>query len=253
MTLDTSSPSPALQPAFHSDEPPEVSEYRTMSALAIISLVFGLLSPLCFVSPLLMVIPLLGAAFAIVALRRIEASDGGLAGRWAALAALVLCSATAVASISHDRVTRHLRSNQAEELARQWIGLLLAGQIEQAFQLTADGARPPAPPGPGEPVPKETPFETFTKHAIVKALSTAGVASEVRFNGMSSYRRLPSQQLIVQQEFSITPAAVASEPGAPINVVLDLQRSRLAGETNLQWLVMSFQDRDAPTEAGLAL
>jgi hypothetical protein len=250
MTLDTTTSSPAHLPAFHTDDPPEVSEYRTMSALAIVGLVFGLAAPLCFVSPLLMVIPLFGAAVSIVALRRIAASGGSLAGRGAALAALALCVASIAASLSYDRVTRYLRSNQAEQLARQWIGLLLAGNLEQAFHLTVNGVRQPSPPPPGEPVPKETPFETFTKHPLVQTVSTAGAASEVRFNGMQSYTPLGSRQVRVLQEFSIKPAASAgSPPGDPIRIILDLQRSHLAGEKTFRWLVLSFQDANAPAEA----
>jgi hypothetical protein len=251
MTLDTTTPTAARTAAFHSDDPPEVSEYRTMSALAIVAFVFGLASPLCFWAPLLMAIPLFGAAFAIVALRRIAASEGALAGRGLALVALALCLVSATASISHDRVTRHLRSNQAEKVARRWIGLLLAGKAQEAFQLTVDGTRPPSPPAPGMPPPTETPLETFTKHPLVKSINAAGAAAEVRFDGMSAYSPLSSSQMVVQQEYSITPAGEAgSQTGSPINIILNVQRSRLAGESGLRWLILSFRDANAAADAG---
>jgi hypothetical protein len=254
MTLETTTRSSTESPAFHSDDPAEVSEYRTISALAIVALVFGLAAPLCFWAPFLMVIPLVGAGLSIVALRRIAASDGALTGRGVALAALALCLASATASISHDRVTRHLRSNQAEVLARQWIDLLLNGRTQAAFALTVDGSRPPAPPGPGEPPPKETPFETFTKNPVVKALVGAGPDSNVRFERISSYRPLSSRQVVVQQEYSIVPAASKnSQASNPVGVVLDLQRSSLAGEKNLHWLVLSFRDSNTPPNPALGL
>ena len=250
MTLDTTSPTTTAEPAFHSDDPPEVSEYRTMSALAIVALVFGLASPLCFWAPLLIGVPLFGAALAIVALRRIAASDGALAGRTLALTALALCLVSATASISHDRVTRYLRSNQAEEMARHWLGLLLAGKTQEAFQLTVDGTRPQAPPGPGMPPPTETPLETFTKHPLVKAISAAGAASDVRFGGMLSYSPMSAGQMVIQQQYSITPAGEpGSQTGSPIQVILNVQRSRLPGEKGLRWLIMSFRDANAPAEA----
>lgn len=249
MTLNTTPPITSHTPAFHSDDPPEVSEYRTMSALAIVALVFGLASPLCFWNPLLLGIPLFGAALAIVAVQRIAASDGALAGRGLALIALALCLVSATASISHNRVTRQLRSNQAEEMARQWLGLLLAGKTQEAFQLTVEGTRPPASPGPGMPPPTETPLETFTKHPLVKAISAAGTASDVRFGGMLSYSPMSSGQMVIEQQYSITPAGEAgSRTDSRIQVILNVQRSRLAGEKGLRWLILSFRDANSPAE-----
>jgi hypothetical protein len=250
----TTTTAPVRSPAFHTDDPPEVSEYRTISALAIVALVFGLAAPLCFWAPFLMVIPLVGAGLSIVAQRRITASDGALTGRGVALAALALSLASATASISHDRVTRHLQSKQAEVLARQWISLLLNGNTQVAFGLTVDGSRPPAPPGPGEPPPKETPFEAFTKNPVVKALIGAGPNSNIRFERISSYTPLSSHQVVLQQEYSISPAASPnSQSSNPVGVVLDLQRSRLAGENNLHWLVLSFRDPNTPANPALSL
>jgi hypothetical protein len=249
MMPEVTTSSTATEPAFHSDEPPEVSEYRTMSALAIVALIFGLAAPLCFWAPLLMVIPLVGTALAIIALRRIAVSDGALTGQGVAFAALALCLASAAASISHDRVTRYLRANQAEELARQWIGLLTAGRTQAAFDLTVEGSRPPVPPGPGEPPPKEAPIEAFTKAPIVQALVAAGPDSTVRFERTSSYSPLSSGQVVVEQEYSVNPsAATNSPPASPVRVALHLQRSRLAGEVNLHWLILSFRDANAPAE-----
>jgi len=57
----------------------------------------------------------------------------------------------------------------------------------------------------------------------------------------------------MEQEFSITPAAAAdSQPGNSIKAILQLQRSRLAGERNLRWLILSFHDANAPAEEGPA-
>jgi hypothetical protein len=246
--------STAAEPAFHSDDPPEISEYRTMSALAIVSLLFGLAAPLCFWAPLLMAIPLVGAALALIALRRIAVRDGALTGRGVALTALALCLFSAAASISHDRVTRHLFSNQAEELARQWIELLLNGKTQVAFGLTVDGTRPPAPPGPGEPAPKETPIQAFTNAPSVQALVAAGPDSTVRFERTLSYSPLSSGQVVIEQEYSVNPGASAnSQPNNVIRVALNLQRSRLAGETNLHWLVLSFRDANVRPEPVLGL
>ena len=223
-----------------------------MSALAIVAFIFGLASPLCFWAPLLMGIPVFGAALAVVALRRIAAGDGALIGRGLALVALALCLASATASISYDRVTRYLRSNQAEVVARQWIGLLLAGKSQEAFNLTVDGTRPPAPPAPGMPAPTETPLESFRKNPLVQALAAAGADSKVQFEELSSFAPMSAGQMVVQQEYSITPSA-GSPSGTPIKVILNVQRSRRPAEKALSWLILSFRDANASAETAPAL
>src|SRR6476620_3954579 len=109
-TSTTTTPSPV----FHGDDPEQTTEYRTLSVLAIISLVMGLAAPLAVAAPFLLAIPLFGIAVSLVALRRIAVSGGVLAGRWAATLGLVLCVASAVLPISHDMIQRAIRVHQAE-------------------------------------------------------------------------------------------------------------------------------------------
>lgn len=238
------SPSPTT-PAFHSDDLEPLAEYRTISSLAIVGLLFGLAAPLCFIMPLLMAIPLVGAAISIVALRQIAASEGALAGRWAAAAGLALCVASAAAAISHSQVTRYLHSQQAEAFAREWIALLLAGNADEAFGLTVEGARPAPPPEPGEPVPSETPREHFGHHPLVAALAAAGPDSTIHFDGTTSYESLRTGQLYVGQRFTITPPTSAATDEAaksePIEAVLTLQRFRSSSQRAARWLVLSHQ------------
>src|SRR4051794_40807962 len=107
--MATGSPSKLSSAAFHSDDTDEAIQYRSVSALALVSLVFGLLSPLSFGMPLLIVIPLFGIGVSIVALRRIAASEGALTGSWAAIVGLFLCIAFALAPFSRDAVVRWTR------------------------------------------------------------------------------------------------------------------------------------------------
>ena len=249
MTADPSQSSPAPQPAFHSDDLDEVAEYRSMSALAIVSFVFGLAAPLCFVAPLLLVIPLVGAALSIIALRRIAASEGTLAGSWAAAAGLALCVASLLASISHAQTARILRSNQAEQFARQWIGLLLSDDTQHAFQLTLDATRPPPPPEPGEPAPEDNRYEMFANHPFVQSVLAAGADSDVRLAGTLSYEPQPAGQCIVEQRFLITPSTVADtlapSERSPVDAILTLQRSRLSRNAPMRWLVRSYEPANA--------
>lgn len=239
-------------PAFHADDPDPTTEYRTLSGLAIISLVIGLVSPLCFGAPLLMAIPFFGVAVSLIALRRIAMSDGVLAGRWAAIAGLVLCAVFAIAPFSRDLVLRSMRSHQAEDFGRQWLALVLSGRTEQAFRLTVDSTRPQPPPEPGETKSKPTPYATFMALPAVKALAAAGAESDVRFDGTVGYDRPSSRQVFVRQQYEIIPHAAKSgaNPSAPpIDVLLFVERTRLAPEGRSRWLVHSMELATAPAAA----
>jgi len=248
--VETATQLPTSEPAFHADDTEQVADYRTVSALAIVSLLFGLASPLCFAWPLLMAIPLFGAAISIIALRRIDASDGALAGRWAATIGLVLCVVSGTAAVSRDLVTRYIRTQQADELAREWIELLLAGDTEEAFRLTVAGNRrePPAPE-PGIPAPTQTPFEQFREQPIISELATAGADAEIQPAEVLAYEPQPRRQFIVQQKFLVAPRHAAGTHRHPIEAIVTLQRSQLIGDRQPRWLVLSYE---APQAAGEA-
>jgi hypothetical protein len=250
--VDTATRLPASEPAFHADDVELVADYRTLSALAIVGLLLGLASVLCLASRLFMVVPLIGAAISLVALRRIAASEGVLAGRGAAAAGLALCVACGLAAISRDAVTRHLRTRQAEEVGRNWLGLLLAGDTGTAFRLTVEASRPaPPPPEPGMTAPRANPFEEFRKHPVLNAVSSVGSDAAIKMTRTRHYEPRPHGQFAISQQFSIAPseAALAADPGlAPVLADLTLQRSSLPGERQSRWLVAEYQLSSAASD-----
>jgi hypothetical protein len=180
VTHDTTSTT-TFTPSFEAEDD-EVVRYRSVSALAIIGLLLGIASPLCAVAPLLMVVPIVGAIVSLLALRRISESDGALIGRGAAAVGLALCIISAAAAVARTIVTQHLRTQQAEVVARQWIERLQSGQVEPAFRLTVRGASPPRPPSPDMPpdAPAEDPLASFRDEPIVKAIQAAGKSATVQ-------------------------------------------------------------------------
>jgi hypothetical protein len=239
--MDASTHTATAEPAFHADDAEEVAGYHTLSGLAVVGLIFGLASPLCLAWPLLMGIPILGAVLSVVAVRRIEASDGALVGRWAAMVGLVLCVVSGTAAISRDRVTQMIRTGQADEFAHEWIGLLLGGEADKAFRLTVDGNRPERPPEPGMPPPAHSPKELFLQDPTVTRLAAAGAASEVHAVETVAYEPQPQGQFMVQKVFHVEPqrSADTADAGA-FDVLLTLQRSQLRGETQPRWLVSGY-------------
>jgi hypothetical protein len=231
------------RPAFHADEVEETNEYRSLSVLAIMSFIAGLASPLAFGHPLLMVVPLAGVVISLLALRQIAANEGVMAGRWAALAGLVLCVVFAVAPFTREYVLRTVRTKQATEFARSWINLVLNGNTESAFRLTTDSTRPARQPEPGGATPKATPYETFTALPIVKALVAAGADADIRFVDTPDYKTYSSKSVIVDERFDITPKAGDAKP---LNLIVRVQHGQFAGESRLRWMMGSVDDASHP-------
>jgi hypothetical protein len=250
LKVETTTQAPSNQPAFHTEDLDQVASYRTLSALAIVSLLFGLAAPVSFVAPVFLAIPLFGTALSLVALRRIAASDGALAGKWAAATGLALCVASAAATISHAQATRFLHTRQAKQLGHQWVQLLVSGNTAEAFSLTVQSTRqePPEPPvnfpggGPSEP-----PYDQFIKHPLIQALTSAGSGANVQFSETLEYAPQPNHQCIVQQQFDVTPSSTSAAGSqsnvTPVEAVVTLQLSRFPGESRLRWLVLSYIQR----------
>jgi hypothetical protein len=226
-------------PVFHGDDPEQTTEYRTLSVLAIISLIMGLAAPLAVAAPFLLAIPLFGIAVSLVALRRIAVSGGVLAGRWAATIGLVLCIASAVLPISHDMIQRAIRVHQAETFGRDWVAMITAGKSKEAFRLTSEGSRPVTPDEPNAP-PKAPPYETFIDQPVIKALQAVGPNADIRIRDTVDYQAATYRSITVRQLYSVSPAASAGSSSQPIEFVLTVQRATLPRESMSRWLITGY-------------
>jgi hypothetical protein len=247
MKVESTTHLPSQQPAFHTEDVDQVDNYRTLSVLAIASLLFGLVSPVCFAAPVFLPIPLFGTALSLVALRRIAVSEGALAGKWAAATGLALCIASAAAIVSYAQVTRFLHTSQARQLGQKWVELIVSGNTQEAFQLTVQSTRDDSTDPPANflaATPPEPPYEQFVKSPLVQALTSAGSGAEVRFAGTLAYDPQPNRQCIVQQQFdvtrAVTSAADAQTSADPVEAAVTLQLSRFRGESKLRWLVLGY-------------
>ncbi len=239
MATGTSTSVPS--PTFHSDDTEQGVEYRTLSVPAVIGLVLGLASPLCFGAPLLFVIPIAGLAISVFALQRIAVSDGSLAGRWAALTGLVLCSAMIVAPLSREYVIRRLRTQQAHEFAVTWLNLVVSGKAQDAFKLTIDSMRGAAPPEPGSKTPPVDPYDKFRSELLVKTMSAAGADADIQFLETVDYDYESFQRVFVQERFKIIPRAAKNDEH-PVDVTLTLQHAQIGKEGRSRWMIWSIDD-----------
>jgi hypothetical protein len=117
-------------------ESPAVA-YHSVSVLAILALVVGLLSPLAFAHELLWALPLAGIALSVAAILRIDRSDGLLGGRAAAVMGLALSLFCGAGAITQAATRRLWLAYRAERMAERFVELLREGKSREAHQLWA--------------------------------------------------------------------------------------------------------------------
>lgn len=245
MSVEPTSPPTERLSTFHSDDVEGLTDYRTLSVSAIVSLVIGLLSLLAFTAPLARVIPVIGIVAALVALRRIAVSNGNLAGSGAAKAGLALSIASLLAVLSYNQVMKQLQVRRAEEFGRQWLQAVQAGDTRRAFRLTMKGAEPDLPADqPG--APPKNPYDEFLENPLIRRLVESGASGRIDLQGTYAYEHPSQGQFWIGQRFLAT-----SSKGAPFQADLRLQLGRLPGEGQPRWLVLSHQlvDGSADSEA----
>ncbi len=225
--------------------------YRTLSALSIVSLILGLAAPLCLIAPLLFVIPIAGVAVALLAIRRIAASDGALIGRKAAVIALALCVASMCASVARSTLTQQLLSRQARQAALEWFTLLESGDAEKAFNMTVSSTQPPPPPNPDAPKPAAnappSPMEAFRKQPVVSFLLEQGQKVRVRYVQELAYDPGERGAAQVAQQFSVERAAEQSGEKPLATVQVTMRRAPENGSP--RWLVANSQSDDLPSNS----
>jgi hypothetical protein len=236
-------------PVFHGDDPEQTTEYRTLSVLAIISLIMGIAAPLAIAAPFLLAIPLFGIAVSLVALRRIDVSGGVLAGRWAAIIGLALCVASAILPISHDLIQRTIRVNQAETIGRDWVAMLTAGKSKEAFHLTSEANRPVSAEESAAAAPKASPYDKFIDQPVIKALLAAGAGADIRIRETVDYQATTYRSIVVRQLYSVTPAASAGSSSRPIQFVLTVQRATLPRESMSRWMITRYDFSNAVADS----
>lgn len=98
----------------------ELGQYRPVSGLAVAALLLGAASPAAFISPLLLAVPLVGAAVALIATAKIRSSHGGMTGINLARTGLVLAVLFGVASATRLVVRDSLMQRKAEVPGVAW-------------------------------------------------------------------------------------------------------------------------------------
>lgn len=118
----------------------ELGEYRSLSTLAVVALGLGIGSALTFASPLMLVVPLAAVGAALLALRAIAASGGGLTGARLARLGLALAILFTVAAFARVKVRNMLLQAQVDRVGRQWLTLAAQSRSEEMLELMTRAA-----------------------------------------------------------------------------------------------------------------
>jgi hypothetical protein len=230
---------------YPASENEDVVEYRAPSALAVGSLILGVLSPIYVLGSLLIIVPLLGIALALLAFRRIAASDGALVGRSLAVVGLVLATISASTVVGYSLVTRQLRSAQAAEVGREWISLVLSGDTVSAYQLMTGNP----PPDPNEDFGLAgNPYNRFLESPAVKGLISFGNKASVRDEGVVGYKSGGNGKLVVRRLYTVSaPPGETDAKDRPreFSVLLQLYRTDVPGMRGMTWRAIPLEKDEA--------
>ncbi len=114
----------------------ELAAYRSISGLAIIGLILGLLAPLAMVDPVLWLLPIPGVIVNWMALRRIRFAGPSMMGRKIAILGAAISLAFLAAAPAEWFVYRKIVRDEARQFADMWFRYLAHDEPQMAYQLT---------------------------------------------------------------------------------------------------------------------
>ena len=169
----------------------EWGQYRSLSSMAVVAFVLGLCSVAMFAGPLLVVVPLAAVAAALLALKGIAASGGGLSGARLAWWGLALAILFGAASSARVKVRDVIMQRQADAVAQQWVALAAEGRAEDMLVLMTRAAGDKLTPAVevGQPMPF---FGGILASALMRQDPLVVSLMELKEKGESRFQLLDS-------------------------------------------------------------
>ena len=235
----------------------ETGEYQSLSPLAAIALILGVLSPAALIHPFLMIIPVAAAGAALIALGKIRASDGALTGARVARCGLALSVICGAATLVRTPVRDALIHRQTTAVAEDWMTAIAKGRIDDSFRLLGSRGIQSLGPPPGDPGAEPPKMEDVLVIAranmqaapITKYL--AGLKLPLTVAVTPQGRGAPVEdglRLIVGEEYSVAGAGDAE----PRRVQLQFTRSPAYEAEGQPWRVESWTLVGEPAESASA-
>jgi hypothetical protein len=237
-------------------EDPTLAEYRRVSVLAILALLLGLASSGALLGEVLLALPVVGLGVGLLAIAKINASDKHFSGRLLAQWGIFFSVLFGVAAVARPLLFQEIVDRQAQSFARDWLELLVAGNVKQALKVVDMSAKSPMVPRNtrGKPAANDDIdieakiLEVFRQDPIVGQLQTAGKQARVRYEQTVSKPISTGRQTWVTQIFSITGKQSDGENPTDqqnsFHVRLHLQKTRTTGNRVAFWSVLKWQLTD---------
>ncbi len=250
--MQTESLPSASQPVFSQADEDLLRDYRSISAIAVVGFLLSLASPLVFVRPILIFIPLLAGSLCAAAISRISRSDGRLIGKTVAVLGLCCVSICVAALPSFVLVRNSLFNQHAEPVAQQWFDWLRQGSPQKALQMTV-------PAGQRQPLDDtlwdfyrgneeaRKALEQFVEREEIRLLLSLGENAEVRCYDYGQVQWVPSQGFGIEQLYAIS--YNVGEEKHSFLMRIQLQRS-VSASGEIEWRVLSFEGGLKPTGWG---
>lgn len=240
------------RPYFHAPQEPDAIQYRAISGLAAGALALGLIAPIAFAAPALWVVPILGVASSVLALRRVASYAPALLGRKAALAGLALSVLFGVAAPTSWLVYRWELRNEARRFGAFWFDFLLKNEPHKALQLTENHQlRQPLDDSLWEFYPKgsesRTRLEQFLHDKTVRTLLALGDKAIVRYYDTERHGKDIGRDTVLQ-----TYAVTFQSEGEPTTffVALEMDRFPVPATGRAYWRVANVSAGIKPVALG---
>ena len=176
------------KPAHLTESPDsqEFAQYRSVCGLAIVGLLFGLLSPLALVDPVAWLVPLVAIVICWAAIVRIRHHAAVMIGRKAAICGLVIAVLSGTTAVSQWFSHRSFVERQARGIATAWLALLADDQPLKAHQLNLIPSERKPLDGDLLDVYKHGPksredLDNFLDKPLVRTILALGKKADIRF------------------------------------------------------------------------
>jgi len=116
-------------------EEERLSGYRSVSLLAVVALLLGLLSPVALVNAVLWAVPILGLIVAAAAYRAIVRAPDRMTGRGMALVAIGLCTLFLSLATAHSFSRTLWLRHEGRQFMDLWLELIRRQELQKAHQL----------------------------------------------------------------------------------------------------------------------
>ena len=237
---------------------PTLTEYRRVSALAILALLLGLAASAALIGGVLLALPVVGLGVGLLASAKINSRAGHLSGRALAQWGIFFSLLFGVAAVVHPLLFQEIVDRQGRSFAQSWLVLLATGNTRQALKYVDMRTKSQMAPRddlgkPAANVDIEAEiFKAFQQDPMVHRLRAAGKQVRIHWEQTVSKPQSAGRKIWVGQIFSVTgndsAGATPTDPQRPFYVRLHLQKMRATGSKPTVWTVGNWQLADTPSE-----